>query len=166
MRYTPSQSAMFLMTHGSLPMLSYDSLAEGITRGRQRLVSITRHDFGFDLKAWHDHLALTKSYNYRSIERPGTYPNSVLEALDDPEWIAATEFAERTQLLARLNADDKMQKDAIATAERAWADRDRSCPRCNTNFQSVGDRGQCPSCYHVFYASHPDGDPNWWRNGG
>jgi hypothetical protein len=157
---------MFLMTHGSLPMLSYESLAEGITRGRQRLVAITRHDFGFDLKAWHDHLALTKSYNYGSIERPGTYPKSVLDALDDPDWIAATEFAARTQLLSKLIAADKQQRYATATVEREWAYRERPCPQCNTIFESVGDRGQCPTCYCVFFASHPDDGPNGWRYGG
>ena len=157
---------MFLMTRGSLPMLSYESLAEGITRGRQRLIAITRRDFGFDLKAWHNHLALTKSYNYRSIERPGTYPKSILDALDDPDWIAATEFAERTQLLDTLVEDDRRKQDAIATAEREWAGRNRTCPQCKASFPSVGDRSQCPACYHIFFASHPDGDPNWWQHDG
>ncbi|WP_145418140.1 hypothetical protein [Planctomycetes bacterium K23_9] len=157
---------MHLMTRGSLPMLRYSSLSEGITRGRQRLIAITRQDFGFDLKAWHDHLALTKSYNYRSMQRPGTYPQSILDALDDPEWVAAAELAERSQLLAKLVADDDRERNAITTAERRWAGRERPCPKCSHTFRSAGDRGQCPSCNNVFFASHPDGDHNWWQNGG
>ncbi|WP_144057334.1 hypothetical protein [Novipirellula maiorica] len=157
---------MFLMTHGALPMLTYDTLAEGITRGRQRLVELTHQDFCFDLKAWHDRLARTKSYNYRSIERPGVYPKSLLDVLHDPDWIAAVEFAEQTQLFDKLVADDAKMRQATADAERRWAGRDRFCPKCGATFHSVGDRGQCPVCYHTFFVSHPDGDPDWWRDDG
>ena len=34
-----------------------------------------------------------------------------------------------------------------------WAGRERPCPKCQTMFTSVQDRGTCPNCRHVFYAS-------------
>ena len=39
------------------------------------------------------------------------------------------------------------------TIEDSWANRTRRCPRCGHGFTSVSDRGSCPSCSHVFYAS-------------
>jgi hypothetical protein len=56
MQLTPAQRGMSLMIHGSLPMMEYDSLAEGITRGRQQLMRITAHDYAYDLRAWHNYL--------------------------------------------------------------------------------------------------------------
>ena len=79
---------------------------------------------------------------------------------------AAVTIAEQTQLFDKLVADDKKIRQVTADAEREWAGRERVCPKCDVSFRSVGDRGQCPACYHTFFASHPDGDPNWWRNVG
>lgn len=39
-----------------------------------------------------------------------------------------------------------------------WAGVERTCPRCQTRFRSVQDRGQCRNCKHVFFASRPDAD--------
>ncbi len=50
-----------LMIHGSHPMSPYASRAEGYARGRQRLVQLTRQDFGYDLHAWHDYLTKTNA---------------------------------------------------------------------------------------------------------
>lgn len=38
----------------------------------------------------------------------------------------------------------------------AWSDRERTCPECRTRFTSVQDKGSCPKCKHVFYASDID----------
>jgi ribosomal protein S27AE len=37
-----------------------------------------------------------------------------------------------------------------------WAGKLRRCPRCSVVFASVRDRGACPGCGHVFYASRPE----------
>lgn len=34
-----------------------------------------------------------------------------------------------------------------------WKDQPRACPRCDTVFRSVQDKGVCPQCKHVFWAS-------------
>jgi hypothetical protein len=55
------------------------------------------------------------------------------------------------------------QARARSDAEAAWSGRERTCPRCAVRFRSGRERGACPSCAHVFYASHPEaGDRHWW----
>jgi len=36
-----------------------------------------------------------------------------------------------------------------------WVGKERECPKCNSRFSSIEDRGQCPNCSYIFYASHP-----------
>lgn len=49
---------------------------------------------------------------------------------------------------------DKLHAERAKNNAR-WSGQERSCPRCDTLFVSVQDRGACPSCQHVFYASDP-----------
>jgi hypothetical protein len=147
-------------------MISYPTKAEGIARGRYLLIKYTRQDFGYDLKAWHDHLATTKQYSPTSRNKAGTYPEGILNALDDPNWIEAVRIAETTALLERIQNEEQQLRQATHHAERQWGGKERECPKCHTTFKSVQDLGQCPQCAFMFFASHPDGDADWWRNAG
>ena len=151
------------MTRGSAPMMSYPTLAEGIAQGRHLLIKCTRQDFGYDLRAWHDHIAEAKSDVPHSRSKPGVYPTSILESLENPDWIEAVRIAESTSVLDKIQSDERKQWRATDEAERFWGGRDRECPKCNRTFRSVRDRGQCPDCRYVFFASHPDGAADWWR---
>ena len=151
------------MLHGRLPMMRYGSLAEGIARGRQQLARMTGRDFGYDLMAWHNHLVESNVGGYRSAGRHGGYPDAIQRALGNREWQAAVRLAEAESLFEKLNERDARQRDAIDRADRAWAGKPRSCPRCGTEFTSVQDRGQCTKCSHIFCASHPEsGSSTWW----
>lgn len=46
--------------------------------------------------------------------------------------------------------------EAIRRLEDFWAGKERSCPRCDTQFTSVQNKGICPKCHFAFHASHPD----------
>jgi hypothetical protein len=37
--------------------------------------------------------------------------------------------------------------------EEQWSGKERVCPKCQTIFTSVQDKGGCPKCHHVFFAS-------------
>lgn len=151
------------MIRGSLPMMPYDSLAEGIARGRQHLVRITHKDFGYDLHAWHDYLTETNDGGYNWSRRHPGYPKEIECAVSDPDWQQAVALAESDCLLERLTERDTRQRRAVDRAEREWAGKTRPCPRCGTGFKSVRDRGQCPGCAYIFYASHPEtGQEMWW----
>ncbi len=66
---------------------------------------------------------------------------------------------------ARL-ADEHYQRQVAARedAERRWAGKERECPKCKTRFTSVQNKGVCPECQYVFYASCPElGDVLWWQ---
>ena len=60
-------------------------------------------------------------------------------------------------------SDYYQRHKVIEDAQNSWGGNARECPKCGYSFRSVGDRGQCPKCCRVFFASHPDGDENWWR---
>ena len=154
---------MRLLTSGSAPTMSFTSRAEGIARGRLLLIKSTHQDFGYNLKAWHDYLATTKAYAYRSRKKHGVYPDSILRSLDDPTWRDAVHIAESTSILERIQSEDRDYRAAVIRADLDWGGKNRQCPKCNTTFKSIQDRGQCPQCRFDFHASHPDGNPNWWR---
>ncbi len=154
---------MRLLTTGSAPTMSFTSLAEGIARGRFLLINCTRRDFGYNLKAWHDYLASKNAYEYRSRKKPGLYPETILRSLDDQAWRDAVRIAETTSILERLQNEDREYRAAVSRANCEWRGRQRQCPKCNTTFKSIQDRGQCPQCRFDFHASHPDGNPDWWR---
>ena len=154
---------MRLLTTGSAPTMSYTSLADGIARGRFILIKCTHLDFGYDVKAWHDFLATKDSYSYRSREKPGNYPDAILKSLANPAWREAVQIATSMSILERMQDEDREYHDAVTHANRVWRGRPRQCPKCSDTFKSIQDRGQCPKCRFDFHASHPDGDPNWWR---
>lgn len=84
-------------------------------------------------------------------------------ATADGTWRQAVATAIAESLLERLNEQDASKLDAVEIAEREWAGKLRCCPKCSTEFSSIRDRGQCPSCGHIFYASHPAlGNVMWW----
>lgn len=37
--------------------------------------------------------------------------------------------------------------------DEQWSGKGRTCPNCETTFTSVQDKGGCPNCRHVFFAS-------------
>jgi len=39
--------------------------------------------------------------------------------------------------------------------DQLWEGRARSCPNCNREFSSRFNRGQCPDCRSIFFASNP-----------
>lgn len=155
MRFTPAQLGMRLLTTGAAPTMSFTSLAEGIARGRLLLIKFTRRDFGYNLKAWHDYLASTNAYADRSRKKPGIYPESILRSLDDQAWRDAVQIAESTSILERLQNEDREYRAAVTRANCEWRGKPRQCPKCNTTFKSIQDRGQCPQCRFDFHASHP-----------
>ena len=127
------------------------------------LIRCTRCDFGYDAKAWHDHLAERKLYSYQSRMKPGVYPEGLLRATDDPSWNAAVQVAESEMLHERIQNEQRQYRLAQDRTDKQWAGKTRACPKCDTTFNSRQDRGQCPDCGHIFYASHPDGNNDWWR---
>ena len=163
MQLTPSQFGMSLMIHGCLPMGAYDSRSEGIARGRQQLMKITKQDFGYDLRAWHSHLITTNTGGYKWRNGHRSYAKEIEIAITDSDWRLSVATAESESLLERLTESDLRSRNAVEQGEREWAGKPRNCPDCETQFTSVRDRGQCPSCGHIFYASHPDlGNVMWW----
>ncbi len=163
MRLTPAQVGMSLMIRGSLPMMRYSSRAEGMARGLQYLRRASRTDFGYDLRAWHDHLIETDAGGYKWSNKHRSYPKQIETALLDPEWLAAAHEAEASNLCNELTARDKRQRDVQYAAEREWSGKPRVCPKCETEFTSVQNKGQCTTCGFMFYASHPDsGNEMWW----
>lgn len=149
---------------GSSRIRSYPTVAEGIAQGRHMLIKYTRRDFGYDLKAWHDHLATTKTDSPYSRRKPSVYSKELLAALDSSVRIEAVRIAQSMSLLERIQSEERQQRDATLRAEREWSGKQRPCPKCNTTFKSVQDRGQCPKCGFMFFASHPNNDPDWWRH--
>jgi rubrerythrin len=123
-----------------------------MARGLQQLRMMTRADFGYDLNAG----------GYKWSNKHRGYPKQIEDALADPEWIAAAEMAESTNLCDELTARDKRQRDAQDVAEREWSGKSRACPNCQTGFTSVQNKGQCPNCRHMFHASHPEGGNDMW----
>ncbi|MEM7314730.1 MAG: zf-TFIIB domain-containing protein [Planctomycetota bacterium] len=138
----------------------YRSKAEGIAYGRLLLIRCTCEDHGYDLKAWHDLLANQKNYAPGSREKPGKYSNMILLALEDAEWTEAVQIAESERLLEKITAKHQQIRDEMLRAEREWSGQERQCPKCETTFVSVQNRGQCPRCGFVFLASNPDGKPH------
>jgi hypothetical protein len=165
MQLTPAQLGMSLMIHGSMPMMPFGSRAEGIARGRQDLIRITRKDFRYDLRAWHDYLTETNEGGYKWGNRHRGIAKAIETAQSDADWQQAVEFAVSQSLLEQLSERDDRQREAVDRAERQWAGKIRTCPKCGTEFRSVRNRGQCPSCSHIFFASHPEtGRKMWWTN--
>ncbi len=163
MQLTPAQMGMSLMIHGSLPMMPFDSHAEGIARGRQQLIQVTGQDHAYDLRAWHKCLLETNAGGYKWGNGHRRYAKAIESAMADSKWQQAVAAATAESLLERLNERDARQREAVASAEHEWAGKRRSCPKCSTEFSSIRDRGQCPSCGHIFYASHPTlGNVMWW----
>ena len=37
--------------------------------------------------------------------------------------------------------------------DEKWGGKERICPKCASTFTSVQDKGSCPNCHHVFFAS-------------
>jgi hypothetical protein len=40
--------------------------------------------------------------------------------------------------------------------DQRWRGRERVCPKCQTPFTSIQDKGSCPECKHLFYASEAE----------
>ncbi|MEL7498314.1 MAG: hypothetical protein AAFN77_11945 [Planctomycetota bacterium] len=147
-------------THG---FDSFPSLTEGIARGRLHLTQITGKDFGYDIKRWFDHLVLSKIYDAAGRTKPGNYPGIILTALENPEWLAAVNTAEAESTFETIRDELQRIQSARRNAERYWSGQERTCPKCETTFLSIKDRGQCTQCGFIFLASNPSANPEWWR---
>lgn len=154
MQLTPAQMGMSLLLYGSLPMMPYDSRAEGIARGRQHLILTTREDFGYSPLAWHDYLVETNAGGYKWGNGHLSYRKAIESVLVDNDWQQAVAVAESECLLEELTERDARRRHEAQQADLYWSGKSRRCPKCNTEFKSVQDRGQCTKCAHVFYASH------------
>ena len=139
-------------------------MAEGIAHGRLLLIQTTHKDFGYDIQAWFDFLSAHKHFRTSPRAKPGKYPDYIDYALNDPEWRAAVGTAEIEKLHQRIREEQLERRRAIEHAEKKWSGAERPCPKCGHIFVSVQDRGQCPKCRFIFYASHPDNEPEWWRD--
>lgn len=145
-------------------MMRFDSRVEGIARGRQWLMKTARKDFGYDVRAWHEYLLETDDGGYRWDNGHRGFAKSIERVLADEEWQACVAEAEATNLCQRLIDRDRRQREAFEQADRQWGGKMRACPKCSTEFKSVGNKGHCPNCLHLFYASHPDkARAAWWR---
>ena len=89
---------MSLMIRGSLPMMRYSSRVEGMARGLQYLRRASRTDFGYDLRAWHEHLLETDAGGYKWSNNYRAYPKQIESALSDPEWLAAAQERRKRQI--------------------------------------------------------------------
>lgn len=63
-------------------------------------------------------------------------------------------FLAVVQALVEAGAD----VNVVIPSDDIWAGVERTCPRCQTRFRSVQDRGQCRNCKHIFFASQSDYD--------
>ena len=162
---TNIEHGMQLLIHGVSPGLIFPTIPEGISRGRHLLVYCTDEDFGYDIKAWHDFLSTEFRDEYHNASVPGDYPDEILNAYNDvfrEDSIAVAKSKFPIEEISRLMS---LYGDALVKADEIWSNRERKCPRCNTQFVSVKNRGQCPECSFVFLASHPlgEGNDSWWR---
>lgn len=167
MKLSPAEMGIRLMITAFLPMLKFDSRAAGMARGRQMLKRICQQDFGYDLLAWHNYLLRTNLGGYNSSNFHLKVPKAIAAALVDPVWLQCVAAAESESLhegfLSPTKKWDEMSLEAFDAADKQWANMARECPRCKDVFKSVRNRGQCPNCGYVFYASHPlDGSKVWW----
>lgn len=100
--------------------------------------------------------------------------NDLPVAFDDDYWIEqCSDFVNTTGIdpatgmqigtVERKPGDDQLEFEAMKRADEYWSGKERECPKCATAFKAMCDRGQCPNCYTFFHASHPDGNPDWWR---
>ena len=163
LKYTPAQSAMAQICTGRHGFDFFPSLAEGVARGRLWLTQITGHDFEYDVRRWFDYLASRKMYDIAGRTKPGNYPGFVLNALKNPDWIAAVATAEAESKFEMFREEVRLLQLARHNAELKWSGKERVCPKCNTTFNSIKDRGQCTHCGFVFLASNRSDDPDWWR---
>src|SRR3954470_9547426 len=87
MRLTPAQIAVRSICGDRIPRVRAQSLRERVQEGHDFLVRLTGRDFGYDLRAWHDHLKESQrgSYTYRNVE----LPSIMRDALASPSWQAA-----------------------------------------------------------------------------
>ena len=42
---------------------------------------------------------------------------------------------------------------SASSSDKDWSGQERTCPKCGASFTSIQDKGACPDCRHVFYAS-------------
>jgi len=113
--------------------------------------------------ALHDPSPTVVAYAFQSLRecpewQKDKLPDSVFKRREEIQWHSGC-FGWRRALgegLAELTADHPQAEDPwerTKEAERRWAGRERSCPKCRTVFMSVQDLGVCPKCQHRFRAS-------------
>jgi hypothetical protein len=85
MRLTPAQIAVRFICGEYLPFGPEETLLQRIRQGHDFLVSITGKDFGYDLKAWHNHLKESRQGGY-TFGRNIVLPRIMQTALQSIEW--------------------------------------------------------------------------------
>src|SRR5262249_1612042 len=105
----------------------------------------------------------TRYYKYEEdlYARLHTYAAAHADEFRGPEEI---EVLVRERKREREEAE-RRRVEAIKALEREWFRKERPCPGCGTRFTSLRNRGRCPTCRHVFLASHPD-NPDAYPYGG
>lgn len=151
MQLLPAELGMSLLMGQSVAMHPY-SPDESLVRGRQVLVHLTGTDFGYDLLKWHEYLLNANMTNYKS-RGAKRWTSRIANLTLDPTWIAIRNRLEETSAFEMQERKDRENQAAIDKANDFWCNKDRTCPRCQTTFRSVMDRGQCPECRIIFYAS-------------
>jgi len=117
--------------------------------------------------ALHDPSPTVVAYALQSLQecpewQKDKLPDSVLKRQEMVQWHSGC-FGWKQSLgegIAELTADHPQAQDPwerTKEAERRWAGRERSCPKCGASFVSVQDLGVCPKCQHRFRASQNDG---------
>jgi ankyrin repeat protein len=133
----------------------------------QRVEYDVRVEFGYPRRepALYSRAAIDRAVEVcRLLGASVTPPRQIEAAFPDPQWIATLE-AESSRLRESPHARQKKLRREIRAASPEWSGRIRSCPRCQTSFKSVHNKGQCPNCSLVFFASHPGlGDARCWTN--
>src|SRR5262245_4594452 len=90
------------------PAASEEQRRKAIARGRWELKKSTGQDFGFDLRAWHQHLIATQSEEYCHPYAWRTVSPAIERAIED---------AERLQLVAALQHEPKkLSSEGLALA--------------------------------------------------
>lgn len=154
MQLLPSELGICLLMAQSHPMYPFTP-DESLVRGRQILVHLAGKDFGYDIVAWHEYLLNANLTGYRS-RGAKRRSKRIAEMTADPAWIEIRRRVEETHLFEMTEERDRQKRTAIDNANLEWRNKDRECPNCQTRFRSIGDRGQCPQCRMIFYASRID----------
>lgn len=70
------------------------------------------------------------------------------------DWRKGVKIKGSEELFIKYFSREEKMK-AYAELDKVWKGKERECPKCKTVFTSIQNKGGCPKCGFVFYASHP-----------